>query len=446
MRLFRRKLYDELLQWKKKWNGRYAVLVEGARRVGKSTLVKQFAQNEYDSFILIDFSAAQQHVINLFDNVADLNNFFLSLQVYYDTKLVVRKSVIIFDEVQLCPKARQAIKHLVADGRYDYIETGSLISIHKNVVNIVIPSEEKKLTLNPMDFEEFMWAIDKSVSIDIIKEMLAKNIRIDEGTTRQMMHHLRMYMMIGGMPQAVDALLGSNDLEYVDNVKRSIIELYEEDFHKIDPSGRLSMLFDAIPAELNRNSSRYQVTSVIGNTSADNTIAELIAELSESKTINLAYHANDPGVGMSLFRDISRYKMFTADTGLFVTLSFKDKHFTDNIIYKKLLSDKLEANLGYIYENLVAQMLVAKGHKLFYYTFPTESGKHNYEVDFITHNGNKINPIEVKSSGYARHASLDAFCEKYSSRVADRYVVYTKPPMKRQQTTYLPMFLIPFLL
>lgn len=446
MRLFRRKLYDELLQWKQKWNGRYAVLIEGARRVGKSTLVKQFAQNEYDSFILIDFSAAPQHVIDLFDNVADLNNFFLSLQVYYDTKLVVRKSVIIFDEVQLCPKARQAIKHLVADGRYDYIETGSLISIHKNVVNIVIPSEEKKLTLHPMDFEEFMWAINKSVSIDILKEMIANKMRIDEGSTRQMMHHLRMYMMIGGMPQAVDALVESNDLEYVDSVKRSIIELYEEDFHKIDPAGRLSMLFDAIPAELNRNSSRYQVTSVIGNTTADNTIAELIAELSESKTINLAYHANDPGVGMSLFRDISRYKMFTADTGLFVTLSFKDKQFTDNIIYKKLLSDKLEANLGYIYENLVAQMLVAKGHKLFYYTFPTESGKHNYEVDFITQSGNKINPIEVKSSGYARHASLDAFCEKYSSRVANRYVVYTKPPMKRLQTTYIPMFLIPFLL
>ena len=445
MRLFRRKLYDELLQWKQKWNGRYAVLIEGARRVGKSTLVKQFAQNEYDSFILIDFSAAPQHVIDLFDNVADLNNFFLSLQVYYDTKLVVSKSVIIFDEVQLCPKARQAIKHLVADGRYDYIETGSLISIHKNVVNIVIPSEEKKLTLHPMDFEEFMWAINKSVSIDILKEMIANKMRIDEGSTRQMMHHLRMYMMIGGMPQAVDALVESNDLEYVDSVKRSIIELYEEDFHKIDPAGRLSMLFDAIPAELNRNSSRYQVTSVIGNTTADNTIAELIAELSESKTINLAYHANDPGVGMSLFRDISRYKMFTADTGLFVTLSFKDKQFTDNIIYKKLLSDKLEANLGYIYENLVAQMLVAKGHKLFYYTFPTESGKHNYEVDFITQSGNKINPIEVKSSGYARHASLDAFCEKYSSRVANRYVVYTKPPMKRLQTTYIPMFLIPFL-
>lgn len=445
MRLFRRKLYDELLQWKQKWNGRYAVLIEGARRVGKSTLVKQFAQNEYDSFILIDFSAAPQHVIDLFDNVADLNNFFLSLQVYYDTKLAVRKSVIIFDEVQLCPKARQAIKHLVADGRYDYIETGSLISIHKNVVNIVIPSEEKKLTLHPMDFEEFMWAINKSVSIDILKEMIANKMRIDEGSTRQMMHHLRMYMMIGGMPQAVDALVESNDLEYVDSVKRSIIELYEEDFHKIDPAGRLSMLFDAIPAELNRNSSRYQVTSVIGNTTADNTIAELIAELSESKTINLAYHANDPGVGMSLFRDISRYKMFTADTGLFVTLSFKDKQFTDNIIYKKLLSDKLEANLGYIYENLVAQMLVAKGNKLFYYTFPTESGKHNYEVDFITQSGNKINPIEVKSSGYARHASLDAFCEKYSSRVANRYVVYTKPPMKRLQTTYIPMFLIPFL-
>ena len=445
MRLFRRKLYDELLQWKQKWNGRYAVLIEGARRVGKSTLVKQFAQNEYDSFILIDFLAAPQHVIDLFDNVADLNNFFLSLQVYYDTKLVVSKSVIIFDEVQLCPKARQAIKHLVADGRYDYIETGSLISIHKNVVNIVIPSEEKKLTLHPMDFEEFMWAINKSVSIDILKEMIANKMRIDEGSTRQMMHHLRMYMMIGGMPQAVDALVESNDLEYVDSVKRSIIELYEEDFHKIDPAGRLSMLFDAIPAELNRNSSRYQVTSVIGNTTADNTIAELIAELSESKTINLAYHANDPGVRMSLFRDISRYKMFTADTGQFVTLSFKDKQFTDNIIYKKLLSDKLEANLGYIYENLVAQMLVAKGHKLFYYTFPTESGKHNYEVDFITQSGNKINPIEVKSSGYARHASLDAFCEKYSSRVANRYVVYTKPPMKRLQTTYIPMFLIPFL-
>ena len=247
------------------------------------------------------------------------------------------------------------------------------------------------------------------------------------------------------MPQSVSAFLDTNNMEEVDIVKRNIITLYEEDFHKIDPSGRISMLFDAIPSQLSKNASRYQVTSVIGNKSNDNTRSQLISELQESMTVNMAYHADDPGVGMSLYMDMNRYKMYVGDTGLFVTLAFKDKDFTENIIYQKLLSDKIDANLGYVYENVVAQMLRASGNRLFYYTFPTETGKHNYEVDFLLSRGSKICPIEVKSSGYKRHASMDAFCQKFSSRILQRYIIYTKDMQRDGQTLFLPVYLTSFL-
>lgn len=247
------------------------------------------------------------------------------------------------------------------------------------------------------------------------------------------------------MPQAVSEYLDSHNLQEVDRVKRGIIQLYEDDFYKIDPSGRISSLFDAIPAQLNSNASRYQITATIGNNADSEKVLQLISELRESRTINMAYHANDPGVGMSLSMDVSKYKMYVADTGLFITLAFKDKDFTENIIYQKLMSDKLDASLGYVYENMVAQMLTASGNKLFYYTFPTETGKHNYEINFLLSRGNKICPIEVKSSGYKRHASLDAFCQKFSSRVLQRYLIYTKDLKKDEQTLFLPVYLTQFL-
>lgn len=444
MRIFKRKLYDKLLDWKTNRKGKTAIMIEGARRVGKSTLAKQFAENEYDSYVLIDFSIASKETVELFDHISDLEYFFMQLQFRLSVSLIEHKSLVIFDEVQKCPKARQAIKHLVADGRYDYIETGSLISIRKNVKDIVIPSEEEKMTLHPMDYEEFKWALEDTTTIPQLRMLFDKKMSIGDAVTRKLMRDFRTYMVVGGMPQAVNEYLDSHNLQEVDRVKRSIIQLYEDDFYKIDPSGRISSLFDAIPAQLNSNASRYQVASVIGDANSEK-VLQLISELRESRTINMAYHANDPGVGMSLSMDLSKYKMYVADTGLFITLAFKDKDFTENIIYQKLMSDKLDANLGYVYENMVAQMLTAAGNKLFYYTFPTETGKHNYEIDFLLARGNKICPIEVKSSGYKRHVSLDAFCQKFSSRVLQRYLIYTKDLQKDEQTLFLPVYLTQFL-
>lgn len=445
MRIFKRKLYDKLLEWKNNRHGKTAVLIEGARRVGKSTLTKQFAENEYESYVMIDFSIVRDDVLELFNHIDDLDYFFLQLQFRLGVSLKERKSLIIFDEVQKCPKARQAIKHLVADGRYDYIETGSLISIKKNVKDILIPSEEEKLFLYPMDYEEFKWALGDNTAIPQLRMLFDKKLSLGDAVTRKLMRDFRIYMVVGGMPQAVDTYIETNNLMEVDRVKRNIIQLYEDDFYKIDSSGRLSMLFDAIPAQLNSNASRYQVTSAIGNNTDSEKVLQLISELRESMTINMAYHANDPAVGMSLAMDLNKYKMYIGDTGLFITLAFKDKDFTENIIYQKLMSDKLDTNLGYVYENMVAQMLTATGNRLFYYTFPTETGKHNYEIDFLLSRGNKICPLEVKSSGYKRHASLDAFCKKYSSRVLQRYIIYTKDLQKDEQTLFLPVYLTQFL-
>ena len=434
-----------MLEWKNNRHGKTAVLIEGARRVGKSTLTKQFAENEYESYVMIDFSIVRDDVLELFNHIDDLDYFFLQLQFRLGVSLKERKSLVIFDEVQKCPKARQAIKHLVADGRYDYIETGSLISIKKNVKDILIPSEEEKLFLYPMDYEEFKWALGDNTAIPQLRMLFDKKLSLGDAVTRKLMRDFRIYMVVGGMPQAVDTYIETNNLMEVDRVKRNIIQLYEDDFYKIDSSGRLSMLFDAIPAQLNSNASRYQVASAIGNNTDSEKVLQLISELRESMTINMAYHANDPAVGMSLAMDLNKYKMYIGDTGLFITLAFKDKDFTENIIYQKLMSDKLDTNLGYVYENMVAQMLTATGNRLFYYTFPTETGKHNYEIDFLLSRGNKICPLEVKSSGYKRHASLDAFCKKFSSRVLQRYIIYTKDLQKDEQTLFLPVYLTQFL-
>ena len=433
-----------MLKWKNERNGSTALLIKGARRVGKSTLAVDFAKQEYKSYILIDFSRTSKQVNDLFEDLSDLDFFFLQLQVAFNVTLIKRQSVIIFDEVQLQPLARQAIKHLVADGRYDYIETGSLLTLKRNVKNILIPSEETRLTLNPMDFEEFRWALGDTTTIPLLASVFEKKIALGDVAHRKMMRDFRLYMLVGGMPQAVSTYIEQNNLMEVDKVKREILDLYEDDFRKIDATGRASKLFRAIPAQLNKNASRYMVSGVIEGGRKD-TVADIIADMEDSMTINMAYHANDPNVGMALHQDIDCYKMYLADTGLFVTLAFKDKDFTENIIYEKMLSDKLSADLGYVYENVVAQMLKAKGDELYYYTFPTESGKHNYEIDFLISRKNKICPIEVKSSSYKKHTSLDEFCRKYSGRILNKYLIYTKDLSKQEDVLYLPVYMTPFL-
>lgn len=437
--VFKRKLYDEMLQWKQIWRGKYALLINGARRVGKSTLVEDFAKKEYKSYILIDFSKTSKQVNELFEDMMDLNFFFIRLQTIFNVVLHPRESVIIFDEVQYQPLARQAIKHLVKDGRYDYIETGSLISIRKNVQNILIPSEEKSLTLHPMDLDEFYWATGNEVTPEQFHQVFAMHRPMGDAVHRRWMRDLRLYMLVGGMPQAVDAYLQYNNLQYVDEVKRDILKLYDVDFNKVDPSGMASLILKNIPAQLTSNASRF-MTSVVMDGKRKSGIETIVSEMQESGVVTLAYHSNDPQVGLNLTKSLDAYKMYLADTGLFVTLAFYDKKFTENIIYQKLLTDKLEANMGYVYENLVAQMLRSAGNELFYYTFPMENGNKNYEVDFLLSRGNKIVPIEVKSSGYKTHKSLDAFCEKFSSRIGGRILLYTKDYQKDGMVQCVPVY------
>ena len=418
--------------------------MKGARRTGKSTIVEEFAKNEFKSYILIDFAHTSKDIIALFDDTYELDFFFLQLQQLTGVRLYENESVIIFDEVQLLPKARQAIKYLVADGRYKYIETGSLISIKKNTMDILIPSEEHKISMYPMDFEEFLWAIDDEITAETIKLLLKNKKAAGNAMHRNLMRKFRLYMLIGGMPQAIEAYLEHNNLQIVDETKREIVELYEEDFTKIDGTGLAGDIYDAIPASLSKNASRYVLSKAREGVRAKQ-VREILPDILSSYTVNIAYHANNPRVGMSLEKDIDRYKLFTSDVGLFITLAFKDKKYTDNIIYNKLLSDKLEANLGYVYENAVAQMLTAKGNNLFYYTMKSETSNHLYEIDFLLSNGTKINPIEVKSGNYREHKSLDVFCEKFSSRIREKYVVHTKDYKWENGINYLPVYMIPFI-
>ena len=441
---FKRKIYDKFLEWKKNSDGKTALLVEGARRIGKSTIVEEFAKNEYESYILIDFTKASKEVLNLFDDISDLNYIFLRLQLIYHKELHQRKSLIIFDEVQFCPKARQAIKHLVADHRYDYMETGSLISIRKNVKDILIPSEERQVQMYPMDFEEFKWALGDTVTIKLLRESFEKYQPLGDDLNRRMMRDFRLYMLVGGMPKAVSTYIETNNMRLVDEEKRDILRLYESDFMKIDSTGKAAMLFKSIPSQLEKNASRYQVSSVLEN-QRNSTVLELISEMESSKTVLVSYKSDDPNAGLTRTKDLENFKLFVCDTGLFTTMLFMDKDFTENIIYEKLLSDKLSVNLGYLYENVVAQILKANGNSLFYYTFLDEKSRHNFEIDFLLARNNKVCPIEIKSSGYKTHASLDAFSEKYSSRILNKYLVYTKDLGKDKNVFSIPVYMTMFL-
>ena len=442
--MFQRKIYNQFIKWKQESDGKTALLIEGARRIGKTTVVEEFAKREYKSYILIDFSKASKEVRELFEDVSDLNYIFLRLQLIFNVDLYERNSLIIFDEVQLCPMARQAIKHLVKDHRYDYIETGSLISIQKNIKDILLPSEERKISMYPMDFEEFLWAMGDKTTSKLLESVFEKKISLGDAAHRKLIRDFRLYMLVGGMPQAVEAYIETNSFRNVDEVKRDILKLYQDDFRKIDSSGRISMLFHGIPAQLNTNASRYQVSSILSGERAGN-ILGLLADMVDSKTVQIAYHVNDPNVGFANTKDLRKFKLFLADTGLLVSLIFNDKDFTENVIYEKLLSDKLSVNLGYVYENVVAQMLAANGHALYYYTFLNEKSKRNYEIDFLISKKNKMCPIEVKSSGYSTHKSLDTFSEKYSGRILEKYLVYTKDLKKEKELFMLPVYLIPFL-
>ena len=398
---FKRKIYDTMLKWKTERNGDTALLIQGARRIGKSTIAEEFARHEYKSYILIDFSKVSREVSDLFNDISDLNYLFIRLQFIYQVQLYERESVIIFDEVQLQPLARQSIKHLVKDHRYDYIETGSLISVRSKSRNILVPSEETKVDMYPMDYEEFRWALG-------------------------------------------DTATKTNNFTAVDQAKRDIIALYEEDFGKIDDSGRAKALYDAIPAQLSRNAMRYQVSKAISDERAER-IVNIVKEMEDSMTVNVVYHSDDPNAGLALTKNEEYFKMYASDTGLFVTLAFKDADITENVIYDKLLNDKLSTNMGYVYENVIAQMLKATGKNLFYHTIPYAEGKKYYEIDFVIPDKHKISPIEVKSSGYKTHKSLDEFCSKFSDRIINKYLIYTKDYRRENGIEYIPVYMTMFL-
>lgn len=437
-RIFKRKIYQDILRWKNENNGKSALLIEGARRIGKSTIVEEFARNEYDSYIIIDFNKVSNDIKSMFDDLMDLDFLFLRLQQAFHKTLTQRKSVIIFDEVQNCPLARQAIKYLVQDGRYDYIETGSLISIKKHTKDITIPSEEDRLQMHPLDYEEFRWTLGDTATIPLLEKFWEKKAPLG-AAHRNVARDFRVYMLVGGMPQAVNEYLDTNNMQKVDEVKRKIIRLYEDDFLKIDPSGRASKIFMSIPSALSRNANRYVPFSVLGKVEEDK-LTEILKSVEDSKTVNFAFHADDPNVGMPLNSNFDKFKLFIADIGLFITLAFWDKDYTENIIYEKLLNNKLSANLGYVYENLIAQMLIAKGNRLFYHTWQRDE-KHYYEIDFLLSKNNKICPIEVKSSGYSTHKSLDEFYKKYSNRILWKYLIYTKDLAKDADTILVPTYM-----
>lgn len=439
---FERKAYQKLLEWKEKYADKYAVMLEGARRVGKSTIAENFAQNEYKSYILIDFSKASANILECFDDIGNLNVFFLRLQAETGTTLYEHESLIIFDEVQLFPKARQAIKHLVADGRYSYLETGSLISIRKNVKDILIPSEEMKIQVFPMDYEEFCDATGGN--FELLRQIFGSKRAIGQATNRKLMRDLRVYMAVGGMPQAVEAYINGKNFSEIDMIKRQIISLYEEDFKKIDPSGRISALYHAVPAQLAKDARKYRITTAIGkrnNTKAD----ELLYELIDSKTVLPCYNSTDPRASLADTKDFNSYKLYLSDTGLFVTLMFIDRPATENKVYAKLLSDKLPANLGYLYENLVAQMIAATGRELYYHTWEKDGSTHYYEVDFLISDGSKIDALEIKSSGSGKHESINEFCRKFSQNISKAYLISQKDVGNEENLLLKPFYLVPFL-
>lgn len=439
---FKRKVYDKLLEWKKLYSDRYAVLLEGARRVGKSTIAESFAKNEYKSYILIDFSKTTNKILECFEDVGNLNIFFLRLQAETGTTLYEHDSLIIFDEVQLFPKARQAIKHLVADGRYSYLETGSLISIKKNVKDILIPSEEMKIQVYPMDYEEFCDATGNSY--ELLKQIYDSASSIGQATNRKLMRDLRIYMAVGGMPQAVEAYVDGKNFSEIDMVKRQIITLYEEDFKKIDASGRLSAMYHSIPAQLAKDKKKYCMKSAISKTSSART-EELLYELIDSKTVLPCFNTTDPNVSLADTKDFDSYKLYVSDTGLFVTMMFMDQSVTENDVYAKLLSDNLPANLGYLYENLMAQMIASTGRELYYHTWEKKDSTHYYEVDFLVSDKSKINAFEIKSSGLGKHESINEFCVKYSKNVNKAYLISQKDVGKDGSLLLKPFYLVPFI-
>ena len=446
--ILKRKIYDKLLAWRKRSNGKTALLLDGARRVGKSYIAELFASQEYKSHILIDFANVSDEIQNLFLHESyDLDLFFAKLSAFYGTRLYLRDSLIIFDEIQQFPRARQLIKYLVADGRYDYLETGSLIRIKKNTENILIPSEEEHIEIFPLDFEEFLWAMGDEASTLLIKKCFDSLTPLGQALHRKIMNDFRQYVLVGGMPQSILAYLNGKDFEASDEAKRNIIRLYREDISKF-ASGyedKVYAVFDKIPAQLTRKEKKYRLSEINKNARFFS-YEESFIWLNEAMVINTCYNASDPNVGLALSADHSTQKCYMADTGLLVTLAFMDKDYTDNALYKAVLFDRIDVNEGMIMENAVSQMLRCSGHRLYFYSRNDNLNRANHmEIDFLISKDNKISPIEVKSADYRSHSSLDKFRNKFSSTIGSSYILYPKDVMRKDGIIHLPLYMAPFL-
>ena len=442
--MFKRKVIEELREWKENMAPKYSVLLEGARRVGKSTIAEEFAKENYRSYIKVDFANLEKKIAEVFEDITRLDIFFLRLQTATGITLYKRESVIIFDEIQLSPLTRQAIKYLVADGRYDYIETGSLISIKKNVKNIVIPSEEHKIQVYPMDYEEFLWATGND-TYNVLRELYKTNEVVGNGVNRKLMRDFRIYMAVGGMPQAVQAYVDGKDFSQIDRVKRDIINLYIDDFKKIDSSGLIGKMYKAIPSQLATQKKRYVISKATLKRKT-NKDKERLSDLLDSKTVIPCYNTTNPSVSLSQTRDDDTFKLYLSDIGLFTTMLFDASPKTGDNIYGKLLSDKSPADLGYLYENVVAQIIVSTGRELYYHTWNKPDSTHYYEVDFLLQDGAKISPFEVKSSNRKQHESIDAFCQKYFRQIREAYLFSQKDVAFENKLIHKPIYMIPFVL
>lgn len=446
--MFKRKIYEELIKWKRISNGSTALLIDGARRVGKSYIAEEFAKNEYKSYILVDFGNVPNDVLHLFaQESSDLDLFFAKLSAFYGIKLFKRDSLIVFDEVQQFPRARQLIKYLVADGRYDYLETGSLIRLKKNVQDIIIPSEEEHIEMFPMDFEEFLWAMGDTVTVPLIKAFFESKKPLGQALHRKIMNDFRQYVLVGGMPQSVAAYLNGKDFEASDMAKRRILKLYHDDVSKFAEGyeDKVFALFDGIPAQLSKKKKKYKLSS-LGKKARFRSYEDSFVWLNESMIVNTCFNATDPNVGLALSADHFTQKCYMADTGLLVTQTFMDKAFTENGLYRAILFDKLSINEGMIMENVVAQMLRTNGHKLYFYSRSDATNRKNdMEIDFLITEGNKICPIEVKSNNYVSHSSLDKFRDKFSSKIGNSYILYSKDVIVKDGIIHLPIYMAMFL-
>ena len=450
--MLKRKIYNELVSWKKN-NGATAMMIDGARRVGKSYIAEKFAVAEYKSYLLIDFNRAPKEVTDLFENyLNDLDTLFMYLSGFYNTKLYERETLIILDEVQLCPRARSAIKYLVADGRYDYLETGSLMSIKKNVKDILIPSEEEHLKMYPLDFEEFLWALDNETLMPLIQTCYEKKQPMGQALHRKAMDYFRQYMIVGGMPQAVARYVETRDFDSIDRVKRAILELYRADIvkHAAGYEIKVEQIFDNIPAQLQKHDKKFKLSS-LKKEARFRDYDDALFWLSDAMIANICYNSTAPSIGLKLNMDRLTLKCYMADTGLLISHAFDENGIVSEEIYKKLLFDKLECNKGMIVENLVAQMLTAAGHKLYFYSNPSrDEVSERMEIDFLIAKSkissrHNISPIEVKSGKNYTLTSLKKFRNKYAEQTDTPYVLHTGDLKEADGITYLPLYMTPLL-